>query len=365
MPKPGEIVRVGIVGTGEIAQVTHLPTLTFMSDKFKVVALCDASKKSLEHSATKYNIQRTYTEFSDLAKDPEVDLIMILAANAYHAAFAIEAADNGKAVFIEKPMALTHADCKAIIDAQERNQVTIFIGYMRRYAPAFMAAKEIVSQMKNISYVRVRDIIGSNAFFVSQSGTFPQKFDDFPAEAIEDMKVRNEAISKEALGEKANNSRDVFLYNVLGGLGSHDLSAMREMLGGTPKSCFAATRAPTGFFISALLEYDGFTVCYESGSDQVIKFDAHIEVYGDNKRVKVTYDSPYVKGLPITTTVLETDEKGQYVEKVIRPTYEDAFTVELKELYRCITEKAMPKTSPTDAAEELKIFDMIMAALKN
>lgn len=92
--------------------------------------------------------------------------------------------------------------------------------------------------------------------------------------------------------EGAANPKNVFTYRLLGGLGSHDLSAMRELLG-VPKRCFAASRAQAeGMpFITALFDYGGFTATYESGIDNVADFDAHIEVIGDGKRVKISYDT--------------------------------------------------------------------------
>jgi len=70
---------------------------------------------------------------------------------------------------------------------------------------------------------------------------------------------------------------------------------MRELLGGVPKSCFAATRNadPTGKhpFITAMLEYEGFTTIYETGIDKVGVFDASIEVCGDGKRLRLDYDT--------------------------------------------------------------------------
>lgn len=76
------------------------------------------------------------------------------------AVYAVKAADAGKHVFIEKPMALSHVDAKAIQAAQDRNGVVVFVGYMRRYAPALELAKSEVKSMDKIHYVRVRDIIG-------------------------------------------------------------------------------------------------------------------------------------------------------------------------------------------------------------
>lgn len=85
---------------------------------------------------------------------------------------------------------------------------------------------------------------------------------------------------------------------------------------------------------------------------------------------------PYVKGLPITATVLSTKPNGDFSEEVIRPTYEDAFTLEYKQLYSAIVDGAAVKTTPEDgkssarsfsndtAKQDLVIFRMVMDALK-
>jgi len=67
---------------------------------------------------------------------------------------------------------------------------------------------------------------------------------------------------------------------------------MRELLG-SPKSCFAATRNKDDSkpFITALLEYEGYTCVYETGIDNVRVFDASIEVMGDGKRLRLDYDT--------------------------------------------------------------------------
>ncbi len=91
-------------------------------------------------------------------------------------------------------------------------------------------------------------------------------------------------------------------------------------------------------------------------------FDTHIEAYLRDRRVKVSYDTPFVKGLPITATVQYTRD-GDHVEEVIRPTYEDAFTLEYRALYDAITKGAPVKTGPEDAREDLVIFKMVMDAI--
>ncbi|GAA6006149.1 hypothetical protein JCM10207_000540 [Rhodosporidiobolus poonsookiae] len=362
------VLRVGIVGCGEVAQTTHLPTLQLLSHLYKVTALCDVSPSFLNHCATKFGITSTYSDFSDLVKDSNVDLIVILTADEYHADYAVQAADAGKHVLVEKPMSLTHKDTQAVIAAQERNpNVTIFHGTMRRYAGAFVRMKEELKSLSTISHVVVRDIIGLNSFFVNESGTFPQAFTDFPPESGADRAARGKAMVEAAIGaERAANPQDNMTWRLLGGLGSHDLSAMRELLG-TPKRCIAATRSWQGGlpFITALFDYDGFTAVYETGIDKVASFDAFIEVIGDGKRLKLEYDTPYVKGLPITLSIKETDAQGHYTERTIRPTYKDAYTLEYEYLHDAISTGKPVKSDPKDAEQDLVVFDQIFAALVN
>ena len=89
---------------------------------------------------------------------------------------------------------------------------------------------------------------------------------------------------------------------ILGGLGSHDLSAMREAIG-MPRSVLGASlRWPLW---SASFQYGKFPIVYESGINEVPRFETHIEKYTAEKLVRVKYDSPYVKGLPSTMSVRE------------------------------------------------------------
>lgn len=81
---------------------------------------------------------------------------------------------------------------------------------------------------------------------------------------------------------------------------------------------------------------------YESGINNVPIFDAHIEVYSQEKFVRVNYDTPYVKGLAVTMTIRERIDgaKGDgYQERIVRKTYEDPYTLEFLEFHRCVVER--------------------------
>lgn len=362
---PSKVIRVGLIGCGEIAQVVHIPTLSFMADLYRITYLCDISQDSLEHCANKIAGSRpkTTTNAEELCSSSDVDAVIVCNATAFHHTHAILALNHNKYVFVEKPLAMSYRDLDALQAAENESEGTLFVGYMRRYAPAFLQAIDAVGDQRKITYVRVRDIVGPNAHFVGQSGTFPKKFSDFTDEDSKTLRDQDDDINQQALLKEfgiPDNKESRFMLFILGALGSHDLSAMREAVG-MPQSVIGADlRLPIW---TAMLKYDNFTVVYESGINSVPLFDAHIEMYSDDKIVRVNYDTPYVKGLPTTITIKEKVEGTEtYQERTLRPTYEDSYTIEFKEWHKCITQRAEAKTSIADARQDLDIFKMLMQA---
>ena len=206
-----------------------------------------------------------------------------------------------------------------------------------------------------------KDIIGPNSVFVGQSATFPKQFSDYREADVKERAALAEEITAQGLGRECKvepTPELIAQYRILGGLGSHDLSAMREALGMPDGVLGVSLGLP---FWNVLFSYPTFTLSYESGFHNIPFFDAHIEIYGTHKSVRIQYDTPYVKGLPITMHVRE-DADGALKETTIRRTYEDAFTLEMKELYAMIVEDKPIKTTAEDAIQDLHIFQMIIQA---
>lgn len=347
-------LKVGIIGLGEVAQIIHLPILASMAEKYEIAAICDISPKLLDVLGEQYRVENRYTDALELTKQEDLDLVFVLNSDEYHAECAIAAANNGKHVFIEKPMCLNMADADAIIEARDKAGVQVMVGYMRRFAPAFVQAVEEVKKLDRINYVRVRDIIGQNRLIIEQSSVV-HRFDDIPESAIKDRAERAKAMVAGIPDEL------VSTYRLLCGLSSHDLSAMRELIG-MPNRVKSAATWNGGKYITALFEYDDFYVSFETGVDEQRRFDAHIEVYSPKKSLRVQYDSPYIRHLPTTLVIHETVGDA-YREEVIRPTFKDPYTHELEYLYEVVTKNITPKTTPEDFKNDLKLFQMIIEAI--
>ncbi|KAL1844756.1 hypothetical protein VTK73DRAFT_1849 [Phialemonium thermophilum] len=354
-----KIVNVGLIGCGEVAQVVHIPTLQLMSRWFRIAYLCDVSAAALEHCAARIGHGvKTTADPAALCASDDVDAVLVVNSDEYHASHAILALRHDKHVFVEKPASLTRRDALAVQEAERRSRGRVMVGYMRRYAAPFEDAIREIGGLDKILYARVRDIIGPNSVFVGQSGTFPRRFDDFRPEDTADKEARAAEMVRTALAEECGGvpvtAESTLMWRLLGGLGSHDLSVMREALGMPEKVVGSSLGFP---FWNVLYRYSGFTVSYESGIDGTPRFDAHLEVYSAHKSVRLQYDTPYVKGLPVTMHISENCE-GAYRETTIRKSYEDPYTLEMKVFWDMVVRGEPAKTTIADAIQDLEIFAM-------
>src|SRR5437667_5307574 len=261
-------INVGVVGLGEIAQIIHLPLLQDHSDRFEIAAICDISQELLSAMGERYIVsgERRYTDYHDMASQGDLDAVLVLNSDEYHTDSALAAIHKGKHVLIEKPMCLTRQEAEAIIKARDEAGVQVMVGYMRRYAPAFVQAAQHVRELEKINYVRVRDILGQNAQFVEQSSVVLRP-KDIPQEAMRDRAERASRLVQTAIGDAS--PQLMRTYRLLCGLSSHDLSAMRELFG-MPRGVIAARH--TGTFLTALFAYENFTVTLETGIDHNRRF---------------------------------------------------------------------------------------------
>lgn len=345
-------LRVGVIGLGEVAQIIHLPILESLSDKFEIAAVCDISPTLLERMGDRYGVSARYSDAGELIDSEQLDGVLVLNSDEYHSDCVIAALDHGVHVLVEKPMCLSPREAEAIIAARERSDgAQVMVGYMRRFAPAFLEAKEQLASLGSINYVRVHDIIGQNRLIIDQTWNVIRP-SDIPEDMMADRWERAGRLVQEALGPVPEEL--AWTFRLLCGLGSHDISAMRELIG-RPNRVLAARQWHNAGFITALLEYDGFIATYETGVDSQLRFDAHLEVYGDSAQMRVQYDTPYVRHLP-TTLSIERTNGDAFERSVTRPHFKDPYTAELEYFHAMITEGFVPKTSPEDFMEDLELF---------
>jgi predicted dehydrogenase len=324
------------------------------------VAACDVSATVLEGVADLWRIPGRHADYKDLIARDDVDIVVVANPDAYHAEVALAAIAAGKHVLIEKPMCMTMREADEIVAAQERAGVVVQVGYMRRYAPAFLEAAKMLPDVGPIRLARVHDVLGWNSLFVKDASRVIRGV-DVPAAISAAGAAKRASLLAEALGDAPAVLQGA--YGLMLGLSSHDTSAMRELLG-MPKSVLYAAARQGGLYLTAAFDYGDFVCQYETGIDNIARFDAHVEVFGYEQVLRVQYNTPYVRNLPIRVHLTQSDAAGQTVERDIHPSWDDAFVAEWKELHANITEHRQPKTPPADFRYDLELFSAMIEKMR-
>jgi len=137
-------VRVGLIGSGWIGSF-HGESLAFRVPDARLVAIADPAPGAAERLAVALGEPRATTDPGDLLADPAVDAVVIAAPARTHADLVEAAAAAGKAVFCEKPMALTLADADRAVNAARAAGVPLQVGFNRRFASDFREAHDRIA----------------------------------------------------------------------------------------------------------------------------------------------------------------------------------------------------------------------------
>lgn len=354
------IVRVGLIGLGEVSQLMHLPLLADHSQLFQIAGVFDVSPSLTAHCAARYPGARAFETAEALVAAPDIDAVFILTPDQTHGHYLTMALNAGKHIFLEKPACLTVGEIDAATPLAQASDKLVFVAYMRRYSSAFLRAKAMLPQTGDIRYVRVRDIICEGPFFIRQTRNifYPK---DLSPEFLSQSRADTTALLEQVVGKNA--PADLArAYQVLTGLSSHSLSAMRELIG-LPKRVIAAHHKQNGESIVALFDYGHFTAIYEALIDNVARFDARIEILTDTRQMRIGYDTPYIRNLPTSLEV--TESTGSETSTTIHgPDYSDPFALEIRVFHEHLTAGTKPKTTLADSREDLVLMAEIVERLK-
>lgn len=312
-------LRFCLVGGGRAGRV-HAKSLTGHVPGASVVAVVDAQAETRQRVAADFGIPHSFAELDDALNQGGFEAVVITTPTFTHAPLAIAAAKTGKHVFLEKPMALTLAECDAIIAACAAAKVRLQIGFMRRFQPEFRTAFERISGGE----------IGTPMIIKSLThgpGLPPAWAWDF---------------------RRSN--------GMLAEVNSHDFDCVRWLMGADPASIYAeignfkgAARGVTapGFYDTALVQ-----LRFTSGGLGSISgvcpcdygYDARVEIVGEKGIMQIGD----MQGQPL---VVVTDREAGRVSPVYR-TWPERFAWgyinEMREFADCIRTGRQPGASGED-----------------
>jgi predicted dehydrogenase/threonine dehydrogenase-like Zn-dependent dehydrogenase len=129
-------VRLGVVGAGNFARGVLLPALRSL-EGVSLRGVATASAPSAHQTATRFGFAYTASDWREIIEDRDTDAVLIATRHDLHAQVAAAALRAGKAVFLEKPMALSDQELNVLLDAWRADGYILQVGFNRRFAPAY------------------------------------------------------------------------------------------------------------------------------------------------------------------------------------------------------------------------------------
>ena len=143
-------IRIGLIGTGGMGKAhatafKNVP-LVFGSEPGRPILeiVADIDAEAVKKWAPEFGFARWTTDWQEIVEDPHIDLVDITTPNSLHAEMAIAAAQAGKHIYCEKPLATTSADAARIVAAVEKSGVISIVGFNYLKNPAQAFAKQLI-----------------------------------------------------------------------------------------------------------------------------------------------------------------------------------------------------------------------------
>lgn len=175
MPKAKENVGVALVGLGYYSTDLLAPALQ-LTRHCHLAGIVTGTPEKATRWQKQYNIPEKniydYKSFEQIANNRDIDVIYIVLPPSMHAEYVIRAANTGKHVWCEKPMALTTAECQSMIDACNKNKVKFSLGYRMHHEPN---TQRIIQFRKEKKYGDIRNISVAAGYFDSRTNHWKQK----------------------------------------------------------------------------------------------------------------------------------------------------------------------------------------------
>lgn len=329
MPKP---VGICIIGVGRAGAV-HARNYFECIKNVKLVAVVDADRSNAAKTAEEYGIKKWYANHEEALKQKDVDAVVISTPTFTHVKITVDAAEAGKHIFCEKPMALTLKEADEMIGAARKAGVKLQIGFMRRFDPEFRSAKQKIEE----------GTIGKPSL-IKSTGRGP----GLPPPWACDPKTS---------------------IGMLAEVNSHDFDSVKWLMGSKIKRVYAEAEA---IAVPELKEkYSGFydnavvTLKFENGSLGMIDGSCPVK-YGYDARVEIlgTEGVMLIGELKYQALMVCKKETGVYTSTFPswRNRFKEAYLEEDKHFIDCIINDRNPAASGEDGRNAL---EAVLAATKS
>jgi predicted dehydrogenase len=367
-----QALRVGIIGVGTIAQVSHIPYILDDDQRFRLVALCDVNNSLLGEIGDHYHVDALYTDYVEMIEREDIDAVVICQSGS-HRDQVLAAIETGKHVMVEKPIAWNLREASEIVARVEKSDRIVQVGYHKLYDPAFSVAKREVESIDDLGYARI-SVLHPMAEFghshirirrgngrVEEGPIVPASWDKQLAGFDESLAGGNLApLVDEALGDRKENAELRRFFGTLNGSLIHSIYMMFGLLG-DPECVRTVELWRDSMSFQILVEYSPDLCCCLEWHHLPYLKDYREEYcfYGNTKRVSLRFPAPYLLHFPSPICVQELDGETK-VEKQIIVSHDEAYRRELRAFYECVRTETEPIANVRQALSHSRFIQEIV-----
>lgn len=251
-----------LIGCGRAGMI-HARNYKDKVENARMVACVDVVEAAAKAAAEEMGVTKYYTDYHNILNDPEVDAVVVVAPTDLHKQIVIDCAAAGKHIFCEKPMAMTVEECDEMIEACDKYNVKLQIGFMRRFDASFREAKRLVESGA------IGDLVQ-----IHSNTRGPSK----PRPWMYDIKMSN---------------------GILAEVNSHDIDAVRWIANSDIESVYAvagnfrnpeATEQYPDYYDSVLMNgtlKNGVHFCIDGAAYVQYGYDSKMEIIGTKGKINV------------------------------------------------------------------------------
>ncbi|MFZ4385913.1 MAG: Gfo/Idh/MocA family protein [Chloroflexota bacterium] len=386
-------IRVGIIGSGAISQIIHLPILRQLREQFEIAALCDISAETMSILGVEYGVpaHAQFTDYRALCASDLVDAVLICPLGT-HVPYAIEALKHGKHVLVEKPLTSRVDEADAFVaashEAREKHGAVTLMAYMKRHDAGYQYAQRLVRPLADkgeIRFVEAHHIHSRNERYMDY---FPViRPTDIPDSARAAARAEHESVLAAALGPNPD-GQVAKCFGGMMGSSIHDVYTLSGLLG-RPKSIIASEVWDDGHCWRAMFEFPNGTKVNYAWIDirDVRRFQQEFACYGPDIRVSLTLAMPFIAGDASTVRVQQMEPSpadpapygrhdgtahagdtgpglvlpgGEgwpaagtaHTEKFVTPGFDNQFKREWQHFHACITRGVEPLVGAQEARDD-------------
>ena len=323
------VVRWGILSTARIATEKVIPGIA-KADRCEIVAIASREGDVGRRVAQELGIRRAHGSYEALLSDPEVDAVYVPLPNHLHAEWTIAAAQAGKHVLCEKPLAMTAADAERMIEAADTAGVRLMEAFMYRHHPSWVAVRELIAASR----------IGRLSSIQTWFGYF---------------------------NDDAANIRNIHEYGggALFDIGCYAINLSRMLFEGEPTRVAASLRrdpsSGVDTLVSAILDFEpgiaSFTCSTRTETDQ------RVDIYGTEGRISIgiPFNIPPDRPTQVFVTA-GGDPPVAPATEVLEFATKDPYTAEVEAFATAILDGGPTPVPPADGLANMRVIEAVFAA---